>query len=154
VERELGFVLDGRENANESSSDGARAGCRVWQGSRWTGGFRLAHHLPSGSRSMVVVASGKVRPVAAGSQVRVTLRPPLPLTLSLVIGLPLLTLLAVAVSAAAIVRHEPVVLLIWTMPSVVWTGIVRPFSLHAQLAEDFLRKLFPPPVPPGAGPFR
>jgi positive regulator of sigma E activity len=103
---------------------------------------------------MVVVAKGKVGPASSGSKVVVTLSPPLLLTLALVVGLPLLTLLALAVSAAAIVRREPVVLLIWTMPSVLWSGIVRSFSLHAQLAEDFFRRLLPAPAPPSVGPFR
>jgi hypothetical protein len=142
VERELGFLLDA-SHAHDNDF--------AVNGSRWLGGFRMSPRGPAGNS---IIMSGRVRPTSLGSRVVVNLRLPLRATLLLALTVPLLTLLSAAVSIAALVRHEGIVLLIWTMPFAIWGGIVRPFLVEARKAEECLRKFFPPPRPPTAGPFR
>jgi hypothetical protein len=146
VEREIGFLVD--QPPCDSDEHGA------WCGTRWLGGFRIARRVPPISGRTVVIASGSVRSEQSGSRVLVTIRLPVPVALFLAAGISSLTLLSAAVSAAAIVRDDGVALLVWTMPLVMWPGIVRPFLSEAHGAEDFLRKFFPPPAPPSLGPFR
>jgi hypothetical protein len=147
LERELGFLLD-RPSAQAGHAADA------WYGSRRREGFLITRRSPHRSRPLVVMASGRVKPTPTGSRVVVTLRLPVPAALFLAIGVPLFVLLSAAVSVAALVRHEGIVLLIWTMPFGIWSGIVRPFLSEAHGAEEFLRKFFPPPPSPAAGPFR
>jgi hypothetical protein len=156
LERELGFLLDrpsalGDDTATERPRL-AQAAVDTWYGSRRPEGFRIARRTPH--RSLQPVASGKVHPTPTGSHVVVTVRLPVAATIFLAIGVPLLALLSVAVSVAALVRHDGIVLLIWTMPFSIWAGIVRPFLMEAHRTEEFLREFFPPPSPQSAGPFR
>jgi hypothetical protein len=145
VERELGFLLDGKQGQN---------GNVEWGGSRWGSGFRLTRRASAGSRWTAVSAFGRVHAMPTGSRVLLRMRLPLATTVLLGIGVPILTLLSVAVSAAALVRNEGIVLLVWTVPLVLWPGLVRPFVSETNAASAFLREFFPPPNPPSAGPFR
>jgi hypothetical protein len=118
-------------------------------------GFRV-QWLAEGSaigRSPIVVA-GRVQPTPAGSHVVVTMRLALPAVLLLFVAVPLLTVLSAAVSIAALVRHEGMVLLVWMMPFALWNGILHAFRRDALRGEAFFRKLFPPVAPPVQGPFR
>jgi hypothetical protein len=108
--------------------------------------------LPVFRRALIL--SGTVQPRPIGSHVVVTTRLPMPATVFLVVGFPLLAGLSLAVSLAALVRHEGIVLLIWTAPFAMWSGMVRPFQSEARKAEHSLRKLLPPPVLSNTGPFR
>lgn len=97
---------------------------------------------------------GRVRPTPTGSHVVVTIRLALPAMLFLFVAVPVLSLLSAAVSIAALVRHEGMVLLVWMMPFALWNGILHAFRRDAAHAEGFFRKFFPPVGPPVQGPFR
>jgi hypothetical protein len=101
-----------------------------------------------------IILSGRLQPTATGSRVVVTTRLSLPAMLFLLVAVPLLAVLFLAVTVLALVRDEGIVLLIWTAPFAMWGGVVRPFQSEARKIEDGLRKLFPPPASPHAGPFR
>jgi hypothetical protein len=142
VDRELGILL-------ESSR---------WQdmalhGARWLGGFRMVLDGLTVFRRAVIL-SGRVQPKPTGSHVVVTIRFPMPAMVFLVVTIPLLAGLSLAVSLAALVRHEAIVLLIWTAPFAMWSGMLRPFQSEARKAEHLFRKLLPPPVLSDTGPFR
>ena len=125
-----------------------------WRGFLCDGGFRFAWGERSGLGTGPTLALGRVQPTPDGSRIVVTMRLPLPAMLVLFVVVPLLTVLSAAVSLAALVRHEGLVLLVWIMPLALWNSILRAFRRDALGGEVFLRKLFPPVAPPGAGPFR
>jgi hypothetical protein len=142
VERELGSFLE-----RPPTPDSA------WRGTQSPHGFRIALEGRPVARRTVIL-SGLVQPTPTGARVMVTARPSAPAMLFLFVAIPLLTILSLAVSVAAILRREVVVLFIWTAPFALWSGIVRPFLSEAAKAEATLRKFFPPPPPPEMGPFR
>jgi hypothetical protein len=116
--------------------------------------FRMAWGEPSAIGRSPIMISGRVQPTPAGSHVVVTMRLPLPALLLFFIAVPLLGLLSAAVSIAALVRHEGIVLLVWIMPFALCRGILRWFRRDALACEAFFRGFFPPITPPNAGPFR
>jgi hypothetical protein len=146
VERELR-----RLSAERSADDQAEP---TWCAAPDGGEFRMVQGGPPAIGRTPVMVLGRVRPTSGGSRIVVTMRVSLPAMLLLFVVVPLLTMLSAAVSVAALVRNEGLVLLVWIMPLALWNGILRSFRREAVSGEAFFRKLFPPVAPPVAGPFR
>jgi hypothetical protein len=140
VERELGRLLDGSR-----ATDGT-----PWHGWRSGRGFEFRRAIGTGA----VVVAGKVDPAPNGSRVAIVMRPPTRELLVFFVLVPLLALLSLAASAAALVRREGFVLLVWFAPLLMGRHVLHRFLLGAHAAEGELRRIFPPVAPPHVGPFR
>jgi len=121
-----------------------------WAIRRTSGRFRL---LRQGAPQRVV-ASGRWCATPEGSRVAVTLRLSWAGAVVFFAALPLVSVLALAVVLASLLRREPGVLFVWIVPLSFWPRLLREFAVEARDAESLLRRVFPPPAPPSVGPFR